>query len=78
MNKFEQTPMTPEQIAADEAAIKAVRERMLAARAAESAKQKIDEAETYAFDDKKVSPSDTKALDREKQIQTLRQDIAGM
>lgn len=36
------------------------------------------QAETYAFDDSKILPSDTKAIDREKQIEALRHDIAGM
>lgn len=70
--------MTPEQIAADEAEIKKIRERNLAARAAEAAKEKSKEAETYAFDDARVLSPDKKALDRLKQIQTLRKEISEM
>lgn len=68
--------MTPEQIATDEAEIKKVKERNLAARAAEAAKEKIAEASnTHDFSNELYS---NKALQREEQIKTLRKEIAEM
>ncbi|MGB2580091.1 MAG: hypothetical protein WBC83_00145 [Minisyncoccia bacterium] len=75
--KMEQlTPMTPEQIAEDEAEIKKIRERNLAERAALAAQEKIKEAdESHDFGDELYS---NKALQREKQIETLRKEISEM
>lgn len=85
--KMEQpASMTPEQIVADEAAIKKIRERnlalaekekaALAERAAQSAQEKIKEAdESHDFSGELYS---NKALQREKQIETLRKEILGM
>lgn len=70
--------MTPEQILADEAAIKKIRERnlALAERAAKSAQEKIKEAdESHDFSGELYS---NKALQREKQIETLRKEIMEM
>ncbi|KKS27513.1 MAG: hypothetical protein UU88_C0005G0018 [Parcubacteria group bacterium GW2011_GWC1_42_11] len=75
--KMEQfTSMTPEQIAEDEAAIKKIRERNLAERAAQAAQEKINEAdESHDFSDELYS---NKAMQREKQIETLRKEISEM
>lgn len=68
-----QPQMTPEQIAADEAAIKAIRERNLAARAAEAAKEKI--AESYDFSNSAALDSaDKKAFSQEARAARLAQD----
>ena len=68
--------MTPEQIAEDEAAIKKIRERNLAERAAQAAQEKINEAdESHDFSDELYS---NKAMQREKQIETLRKEISEM
>lgn len=71
-------PMTPEQIEADEIAIQKIRERnlALAERAAQSAQEKIREAdESHDFSSELYS---NKALQREKQIETLRKEISEM
>ncbi len=75
--KMEQlTSMTPEQIADDEAAIKKIRERNLAEKAAQAAKEKIKEAdESHDFSDEVYRD---KALQREKQIEALKNEISGM
>ena len=75
--KMELPPqMTPEQIAADEEAIKKIRERNLAERAVQAAQEKIKEAdESHDFSGELYS---NKALQREKQIETLRKEISGM
>lgn len=68
---------TPEEIAAEEAAIAKIRERnILANRAAQAAQEKIKEAdESHDFSGELYSD---KALQREKQIETLRKEILGM
>lgn len=69
-------PMTPEQIAADEAEIKKIRERNLAEKATQSAQEKIKEADqSHDFSTELYGD---KALQREKQIEALRREISGM